>query len=170
MLCNHYSRKLRLRRARPLADAGDARAQSILALLYYEGSGVAQDYQEAAKWFRRAADQGDATGQLYLGIMFAQGRGVPQDPAEAATWFRRAADRGDAGAQYNLGLAYATGEGVSPDNVSAHMWFNLAAARYPPSDTRDRRDAIRNRNVVAGKMTPEQVAEAEKLAREWQPQ
>jgi TPR repeat protein len=156
--------------ARPLAEAGDSRAQSILALLYFRGRGVTQDYQEAVKWFRRAADQGDIIAQFYLGIMFAEGQGVPQDHAEAAKWFRRAADRGNAEAQYNLGLAYATGQGVSLDNVSAHMWFNLAAAGFPASDASKRRAAIDNRDAVAAKMTRVQIAEAERLAREWQPQ
>jgi uncharacterized protein len=196
-----------LKLARPLAEAGDARALSILGLLhYYGGRGVMPDYQEAAKWFRRAADQGDVAAPLYLGIMFAGGQGVPQDHAEAAKWFRRAADQGDAAAplylgimfaggqgvpqdhaeaakwfrraadhgnaeaMYNLGLAYATGLGVSLDNVSAHMWLNLAAAHFPAFDARSRSDAIYARDDVAGKMTPEQVAEAERLAREWQPQ
>ena len=151
--------------SRPLADQGDARAQSILGLIYYGGRGVPRNDNEAVRWFRHAADLGDATGNLYLGVMFADGRGVPQDYAEAAKWYRLAADLGDAQAQYNLGLAYAKGEGVSPDNVSAHMWFNLAAARFPASDLRSRDAAVRNRDLVAGNMTPEQLAEAQAGAR-----
>jgi len=156
-----------LKLAQPLAAQGNVGAQVTLALLYYRGRGVAQDHNEAVKWFRRAADQGDPTAQFYLGVMFAEGQGVPQDYAEAAKWYRLAANRGDAQAQYNLGLAYVEGEGVTPDNVAAHMWFNLAAARFPATDTRNRNAAVKNRDVVAGKMTPEQVAEAQKLAREW---
>ncbi len=162
-----YATALKL--SRPLADQGDARAQSILGLIYYGGRGVPQDDQEAVKWFRRAADQGDASGHFYLGNMFADGRGVPQDYAEATKWYRLAADLGDAQAQYNLGLSYAKGEGVSQDNVSAHMWFNLAAARFPTSDTRNRNAAARNRELVASKMTPDEIAEAQKQAREWKP-
>jgi hypothetical protein len=66
---------------------------------------------------------------------------------------------------YNLGLAYAKGEGVSPDNVSAHTWFNLAAASFPASDIRSRSMAIKNRDLVATKMTLEEIEEAQKLAR-----
>jgi len=154
--------------AHALAGTVDARAQSMLALRYYRGRGETRDYKEAVKWFRRAAEQGDAAAQFYLGIMFAQGEGgVPQDYAEAAKWFHSAADRGNPEAQYNLGLAYATGEGVSLDNVSAHMWLNLAAARFSSSDTGKRRDAVHNRDLVAGKMTPRQVGEAERLASAW---
>jgi uncharacterized protein len=162
-----YATALQL--SRPLADQGDARAQSILGLIYYGGRGVSRNDNEAVRRFRHAADLGNATGNLYLGVMFADGRGVPQDYAEAARWYRLAADLGDAQAQYNLGLAYAKGEGVSPDNVSAHMWFNLAAARFPASDLRSRDAAVRNRDLVAGNMTPEQLAEAQKLARDWKP-
>jgi hypothetical protein len=73
----NYAAALQL--SRPLADQGDARAQSTLGLIYYGGRGVPQDDNEAVKWFRRAADQDDVFGNFYLGVMFADGRGVPQD-------------------------------------------------------------------------------------------
>jgi TPR repeat protein len=123
-----------LRLARPLAAQGDARAQSVLGLLYYRGFG-----------------------------------GVTQDDAAAMKWFRNAADRGDARAQYHLGLFYANGDSGETDNVSAHMWFNLASARFPASDISFRSAARMNRDLVAEKMTPYQIAEAQKLAREWKP-
>jgi len=102
--------------------------------------------------------------------MYGEGRGVPQDYAEAARWYRRAAEQGDAQAQYNLGLAYARGEGVTQNAVEAHMWFNLAAARFPANDTRNRTAAVKNRDTVAGEMSSDQLAEAQKRAREWKPQ
>jgi TPR repeat protein len=163
----HYATALRL--ARPLAAEGDAHAQTTLGLLYYHGNGVPQDPDEAVKWFRRAADQDDATAQFHLGVMFSKGEGVPQDNAEAADWFRRAANLGDAPAQYNLGLFYTKGVAGEPNNVSAHMWFNLAAAHFPASDIDGRGAAVRNRDLVAKKMTPEEIVEAQKLAREWKP-
>jgi hypothetical protein len=158
-----------LRLARPLAEEGDARAQSVLGLLYYGGHGVPQDDAEALNWFRRAADQDDVVAELNLGVMFSEGRGAPQDQAEAVKWLRRAADLGDARAQFNLGLLYAEGEGGEPDNVSAHMWFNLAAAHFPASDTDSRSAAATKRELVAKKMKADQIAEAQKRAREWQP-
>ena len=159
-----YAKVLRL--ARPLAVEGDARAQSMLGLVYYRGRGVQQDHSEAMKWFRSAADKGDVAAHFYLGLMFAEGQGVPQDYTEAVKWFRLAADRGDA--QYNLGLFHAKGETGEPDNVSAYMWFNLAAASFPASDTR-RGAAVNSRDLVANKMTPDEIAEAQKRAREWKP-
>jgi TPR repeat protein len=159
-----------LRMLRPLAEQGDVRAQSTVALIFYHGRGVRQDDAEAAKWFRLAADQGDAPSQFNLGVMYAEGQGVPQDDKEAVEWYRRAADQNNAQAQYNLGLWYATkGEAGSQDYVSAHMWFNLAAARFPASDTRNRGLAVKNRDVVANKMSREDIDEAQKLAREWKP-
>jgi len=163
----NYTRSMNL--ARPLAEAGDARARSLVGYLYYHGRGVKQDDAEALKWFRLAADEGDAQAQLHLGNMYAQGQAVPQDQAKAGKWYRLAAEQGYAQAQYNLGLWYATGAGGETDNVSAHMWFNLAAARFPSTDTRNRSLAVRNRDVVAGRMTAEQLAEAQRLARWWRP-
>jgi len=157
-----------LRRLRPLAEQGDARAQSVLGLVYYTARGNLRDDMKAAKWFRRAADQGDAAAQFRLGLMYSEGQGVPQDHAEAANWYRRAADQRYAQAQHNLGLAYAAGEGVPQDLVTANMWLNLAVAQFPASDIQHRSSAVRSRDVVANKLTQEQIAEARKLAREWQ--
>lgn len=162
-----YATALRL--LRPLADRGGARAQSTLGHMYYHGRGVRQDDLEAIKWFRLAAEQDDARAQFHLGIMYAEGQGVPQDYVEAAKWYRLAAHQGDAQALYNLALAYAKGEGVSQDNVSAHMWFNIAAMRFTASDTSNRSAAVKNRDLVASKMTPEEIVEAQKLARQWKP-
>jgi TPR repeat protein len=161
----NYQKALRV--ARPLAEQGDARAQMLLGRMYSRGNGVPVDEGEAVKWIRRAADQGNPAAQFGLGNMYAQGKGVPQDTAEAAKWYRAAADRGDPHAQYNLGLAYAKGEGLEQDNISAHMWFNIAASRFAPSDAVNRNLAISNREVMARKLTPEEVAEAQRRARDW---
>jgi hypothetical protein len=157
-----------LRLASPLAAEGDARAQFLLGLLYSRGRAVSRDNGEAMNWFRRAADQGYALAQLQLGVMFSEGQGVPQDYAEAARWFRLAADQGDGQAQYNLGIFYSKGQSGEPDNVSAYMWFNLAGAHFPASDVRHD-TAVASRDLVAKQMTRDQIAEAQKRAREWMP-
>jgi PAS domain S-box-containing protein len=153
-----------LRLVRPMAEQGDSRAQSLLGLIYFKGHGVQPDEAEAMKWYRRAADQGDAVAQLEIGDMYYKGRGAPQDYSEAGRWYRLAADRGNAAAQYNLGISYARGDGVPQDNVLAHMWFNLAAARFTTSVSRGH--ATGNRDAVARKMSPEQIARAQALAHE----
>jgi len=113
---------------------------------------------------RALAEQGDAEAQNNLGVRYSFGAGVPQDHAEAVRWFRLAAEQGLALAQFGLGLMYATGEGVPQDYVLAHMWYNLAASRA----TGEARDQfVENRDRVARRMTAEQVAEAQRLAREW---
>ena len=99
----------------------------------------------------------------------AYGRG---DYASALRLYRSLAERGDAYAQNYLGIMYQAGQGVPLDYVQAYKWFMLArynlAAQFPVSD-KDRNIILRNREVVAEKMTPEQIAEAQKLAREWRP-
>jgi TPR repeat protein len=155
---------------RPSAEAGDAHAQSTLGLMYYRGGrGLQPDDEKAIKWFRLAAQQRDPVAEFNLGVMYSDGEGVPQDNAEAAKWYSLAADQGDARAEYNLGLWYAQGMDGQPDYVRAHMWFNLAASHFPASDISDRTLAVNNRNVVAGKMTADQIAEAQRRAREWKP-
>jgi TPR repeat protein len=158
---NDYPTALRL--LRPLADQGDGRAQMLLAVMYFVGDrGVPQDYAVAVKWYRLAADQDFVSAQTSLGTMYEKGRGVPQDYAAAVKWYRLAADRDDGYAQVSLGTMYAEGRGVPQDYVQAHKWYNLGA-------TAGNEDAIKNRDIVAGKMTPAQIAEAQKLASAWKP-
>jgi TPR repeat protein len=155
-----YATALRL--WRPLAEQGDARAQGILGVMYREGLGVPNDYAAAVAWSRKAAEQGSAPAQFDLGHMYLEGLGVSQDYAMAMSWYRKAAEQGNGPAQYNLGLMYAHGRGVPQDFVQAHMWLNLAAAQNTG-------DAIKSRDTLAAMMTPAQLAEAQKLAREWKP-
>jgi uncharacterized protein len=86
----------------------------------------------------------------------------PSDNAAAANWYRKAAEQGDARAQNNLGIMYNKGDGVPQDRVTAYMWLNLAA-------TSGFDEALRNRDIIAKRMTPAQIGEAQKLAREWKP-
>ncbi len=88
------------------------------------------------------------------------------DYATALREFRPLAEQGVAEAQYNLGQMYRRGHGVPRDYAKAHLWFNLAASGSPPGEGRDR--AARSRDKVAERMTPAQVAEAQKLAQEWE--
>ena len=121
---------------------------------------MTQDYAAAMKWYRKAAEQGNASAQVSLGAMYLNGQGMPQDYAAAMKWVRKAANQGEALAQYDLGVLYSRGLGVTRDYVQAHMWFKLAAAR-------GQIDAGKWRDSLAKLMTPAQIAEAQKLAREW---
>jgi len=97
-------------------------------------------------------------------VMYATGFGVPQDYTEAIRWYRLAAGQGFADAQYNLGLMYATGQGLPQDYVQAHMWFNLAASRLTGEA---REAAVGHRELAAGQLPPDDLSEAQRLAREW---
>ena len=120
------------------------------------------DYATTLKLWRPFADRGDSLAQLILGVMYDKGQGVPQDYAEAVRWYRLAADQGEAAAQTNLGIMYRTGQGVPQDYMLEHMWFNLAAAHGNSF-------AVKNRALLATRMTPDQIAEAQRMARDWKP-
>jgi TPR repeat protein len=117
------------------------------------------------------AQQGSPLAQYLLGAFYQLGEVVPQDYAEAAIWYARAADQGLAVAQLALGAIYAGGEGLPEDLVRAHMWLSLSAAHAAQITGGERlaRDAQELRDIVAEKMTTEQILEAEQLARQWKP-
>jgi hypothetical protein len=148
------------------AAQGNAWAQNNLGWLYAHGHGVPQDYAMARQWYERAAAQGNAMAQYDLGVLYDNGLGVPQDYATARQWWERAAAQGNAEAQTNLGLLYANGQGVPQDYVRAYMWNNLAAA----STGDQQKLAAENRDKVARRMTPAQVAEALRLSQQCQAQ
>jgi TPR repeat protein len=101
--------------------------------------------------------------------MYATGRGVPKDYTAALSWYRKAADQGDASAQNNLGSMYAAGRGVPQDHVQAFMWYTIAAARFPADEAGNRAKAVKGCDSEAAKMTHDEIAEAQRLAREWRP-
>jgi TPR repeat protein len=112
------------------------------------------------------AETSDAGAQTDLGWMVANGRGAPQDYAQALAWRRKAADQGNAGAQLSLGLMRREGQGAPQDYAQAYMGFSLAS-RATDADIRIR--GIENRDALAAEMTPAQIAEAQRMAREWKP-
>jgi TPR repeat protein len=146
----------------PLAEQGHAGAQVQMGRMYASGHGLPQDHIAAVAWFRLAAEQGNANAQRNLGIMFKRGRGVPTDYGAAADWFRLAAEQSDPAAQADLGDMYKDGRGVTQDYVLAHMWYSLAAGQ-------DHEGAARQLRSVGLLMTPAQIGEAQRLAREWKP-
>ncbi len=175
------------------ADNGDQDAQFTIGMMYYDGDGLPMDFNEAAMWFRKAADQGDDVAEFVLGLAYANGQGVMQDYVTAYEWFTKAAadgnsdaegrrveiakkmslsqfieaqvkaaKRGDAKAQLYLGEAYSKGLAVPKDFVLSYMWLNLAASGGIEI-------AASERDNIANKMNSEQIAEAQRLTREWKP-
>lgn len=80
----------------------DATAQNELGLRYYTGQGIEQNYEEAAKWYKKAARQGFVEAQADLGFLYQMGHGVNQDYAEAKKWHRKAAAQGNVKVQFAL--------------------------------------------------------------------
>lgn len=172
---------------RRAADQGGlAIAQNNLADCYLLGLGVPQDFAEAFKWYRIAADQSSAYAENVIGIAYEHGFQVAQDDAEAFRWYRRAANKvydrpGNTWIhtpQYNIAAMYAAGRGTAQDYVRALMWFNLAVAfgdtKPPPQiginlvDT-SKYTAVEQRDRLMAQMTSAQIAEAERMVREWRP-
>lgn len=116
-----------LNELRPLAEAGNARAQSKLGTMYINGEGVPEDAEEGVRWYRKSAEQGFVDGQFNLGSAYASGRGVAKDDAEAARWYRMAAEQGDAEAQATLGAMFHIGIGVRRNSEKALRWYREAA-------------------------------------------
>ena len=83
---------------RRAAEQGNARAQSSLAAMYYNGAGVPKDYKKALHWYTQAAERGHAGAQYHLGLMYAQGEGAPKDYEKALYWYTKAAEQGHAAA------------------------------------------------------------------------
>ena len=113
------------------------------------------------KWYRRAAARSYANAQFSLGFRYEMGLRVPKDDSEAVKWYCRAAEHG---------------HGVAQDFIQAHKWYNLAASRFSllasrfiasQQDLRDK--SVRNRNRVATRLSPTEIAEAQHLAWEWRP-
>ena len=137
----------------------NADAQYNLGRKYDRGLGVIEDFKTAVKWFSRAAKQGHTGAQISLGWMYEMGRGVNQDYMTALKWYTRAAEQGDTGAQVRLGAMHNGEHGLPQNYTRTHMWFNIAASQ-------GHKDAGIYRDGIAKKMTPSQIAEAQKLARE----
>jgi TPR repeat protein len=110
------------------AEQGLADAQIDLAVMYYIGQGVAQNYKQAVYWITKAAEQGHPYAQYNLGVSYDEGQGVTQDYKQAVYWWTRAAEQGNVPAQSNLGFLYVDGRvGVPQDYKQAVYWLTKAA-------------------------------------------
>ena len=147
----------------PLAKSGDDRAQYLLGVMNREGKGAANDPKAAASWFHRSALQGNDAAQAALGELYEAGEGVLQDHSKAAHWYDMAAEQRNPVAQYHLGHFHEEGLGnKDKDLVEALMWYYLAATQEQP----EARAAIAN---LMPKLASKQIAEAEEMARNWEP-
>jgi TPR repeat protein len=172
------------------ASQGHVNAPGKIGVMYFLGLGVQADQAEALRWYRLGAQRGDEdaqfslatilngskqhkeafhwwviiaqrgniTAQSVLGDMYENGQGVLQDHKEAVRWYRMAAISGASEPQNALGRLYAMGQGVVQDFVLGHMWFNISAAN-------GNKHGGKNRDILARQMTPQQLEQAQKMAR-----
>jgi TPR repeat protein len=141
------------------ADDGQGEAQFLLGLYYRDGHFVDHDHEKAFDWFLRSAKQGFVDSQVSIAQMYEDGDGLPQNYAEAVRWYKKAAEHvpdreGASVALSSLGFLYIDGHGVSQDYLAAYMYFALSNSK-------------KNMQWAAGKMTGEQIAEAQRRAKEW---
>lgn len=106
------------------ARSGDATSQYMLGRAYHYGYGVARNYTEALKWYRKAAEQGQAAAQFFLFSMYSEGEGVPKDIGKAMEWLGRSAEGGFASGQYLFGCSI---EQLQGDYGEALKWYRKAA-------------------------------------------
>ena len=131
---------------------------------------------------KEMAERSKITAQWALGTMHSEGQGVPREDAKAVALYRKAAEQGFNRAQYDLGAMYALGRGVVLDYVEAYKWISIAASRSnrdhfwslrklsdPAFYEKWRKRLARVQTAIAKKMTSTQIAEAQRLAREWKP-
>lgn len=108
------------------AEEGLDLAQYNLAILYFSGQGVEQNFEEAFRWTVAAAEQGHIAAQFNLGALYYEGQGTKQDRQTAFEWYKEAGEADYAPAQFNLAEMYYLGNGVKKDLVYAHAWVKRA--------------------------------------------
>jgi len=119
---------------RPLAEAGDDRAQILIGNMYNEGWGVLISHSEAYRLYRRAAGKDNAEAATLLGAMTLHGQGIPASRSAALAWFLRAAQLGDQNGSFFAGTMLAMGNESSrdhapPNALEAYKWFRICAAQ-----------------------------------------
>lgn len=130
---------------------------------------ISGEYGKAMSEFQPLAEGGNPNAQYYMGFMNHHGYGVKRNEVEAAKWFLMAANQGEWQSQYYLGVLYEKGAGMQQDLATAHMWLSLAAVN--PGTTF--RDSLHTKEAVSKlerKMKPEQIAQAQEMAKNWKPQ
>ena len=147
---------------RKAAGQSNAHAQYYLGSCYANGEGAAKNKVEAVKWYRKAAEQSNVQAETALGYCYATGQGVAKEHTEAAKWYRKAAEQNFAQAQISLALSYALGQGVAKDYVESYKWTLLAASQGD-------KDAKQTMTILENNMSREQIAEGQKVARNFKP-
>jgi len=152
------------------ASAGDAAAQVQVGESCAAGSGqarsnkqIAEDYRQAAEWYRKAAAQGSVAGEMHLAALYRDGTGVARDMEQAAAWYRKAAEQGDATAQATLGVLYSMGQGVARSDVESYYWLDLAASAKGPNQAK----YAANRQMIGTHITSDELEAVQERVGLW---
>jgi len=146
----------------PLAEAGNTEAQILVGRMYNNGRGVNADLAKGAEYYQRAAAGGSARAQALLAFLYTAGRGVKKDHGTALHWYLLAADSGDAYAQLDVARIYRSGAKVERDYVQAYKWYFIVSKNDEICDC-----LLDGKDMVAAKMSSQEIQQAEKLAAEW---
>ena len=150
---------------KPLAEQGFARAQGMVGVMYGLGQGVPVDYDLAWEWLCRGAEARDTNAEYNFGALYEKGLGTLAMPKEALYWFRRAAAKHASAAQFNIAAYYEEGRAVPQDFTLAYLWYHLAAIGTDDAEIQAR--AVRERRLMAAKLTKAEISRARRMARKW---
>lgn len=129
-----------------------------------------KDMATAVRLWKVWAAQGNAEARTLLGAMYWSGEGVPRDHKEAARLYLLAANQGYARAQNDIGFMLGFGEGIpKQDDIEAYKWLTLGIAGYTAKNQERLDQARKDLAALAKRMSPAQIAEAERRAKAFKP-
>jgi TPR repeat protein len=128
----------------------------LILLLSFSGIAFSSEDKDFEQ-LKKRAEQGDINAQCDLASMYYVGKSIQQNYAEALNWFKKAAEKGHPVAQFGLGVMNSEGEGMPQNYIEGYAWLSMASAKGI-------KDAKQQLSIVKSKMTPEQIAEAQKKA------
>jgi len=137
-----------------LAQKGDAKALYNIGFMVEAGHGVPANPKLALRWYQRAYERKNQNAPFNMALIYYNGTGGEQDYKLALDWYKKAAALGNGAALINIGQMYFFGKGVKKNKIKAYVWYTLAAHR-------GMRKALRNRDIVARKLTPLNMNNAE---------
>jgi TPR repeat protein len=156
------------------AEQGNLEEAVTVGWLYLHGIGTPRDPERALHWYEIGGPRG---GWAAMGRMYSKGDGVPKDAERAASYYRRAADTREPISMYSLGCLHADRHIAAADAIEGYMWLLLAqkigqsslTCQVSHYDCREWviKDRPGCRARLAGALTPDQKAEAERRATAW---
>ncbi len=161
--------------AKKSAEQGYVEALSLLAGMYERGVGVPKNLQKSIQLRKKAAETGNDLAQYNLALKYLEGKIVRKDVNAAVVLLKSAARQNLQGAMFNLGVLFVEGQAIPQDLVRSYMWFEVTSS-WKPGPGGDRpigsvagigERATGIKKMLIARMSPTQIAEAHRLAREW---